>query len=158
MMAFPPNYPPMTNDMTARSTRCCLALALVAAVVATGCGSTETPLTPVEGVVNLNGKPLPGVQVEFAPVVEVGSPRLPFSKGLTDANGRFTLVCENNKPGAVVGKHKVVVRQPVRPRSEGAQAPKPPAIPRPYQSLEDTPLTLEVTTDKGEYVVALKNR
>jgi hypothetical protein len=82
---------------------------------------------------------------------------LPFSKGLTDANGRFTLICENNKPGAVIGMHKVVVRQPVRPRGE-REVSSPPAIPRPYQSLADTPLTMEVIKDKVDYEVSLKSR
>ena len=110
------------------------------------------PLTPVEGVVSLDGKPLAGATVEFVPEVEPGSKRLPFSRGVTDEQGHFTLDCENKQPGAVIGSHKVVVRYLQRKRDSTESRP---VIPQIYQALADTPLQVEVRADQSVYHLSL---
>jgi hypothetical protein len=124
-----------------------------------GCGPRIPPLTEVEGTVRLNGKPLCGVQVEFAPDVEVGETRLPFSAGMSDESGRFQLVCEGNKAGAVVGKHTVVVRKSRhRPGPDEPPPPPGPAIPSIYQSYSQTPIHLEVKQEQRIYDLELKTQ
>ena len=72
--------------------------------VIVGCGGPK--LVEVKGTLKQNGKPLNGIQVEFWPV-ETG----PRSMGTTDDQGRFTLLVDDGlRKGAVVGPHKVVLR------------------------------------------------
>lgn len=84
-----------------------LLIALVS-LIATGCGKSST-LAEVEGTVKLRGQPLPSVQVEFIPDPANGT-KGPRSVGITDESGHFQLVCDNQRDGAVAGRHLVVVR------------------------------------------------
>ena len=78
---------------------------LAGALAATGCGGGLS-FAVVEGTVKVNGQPVDKIQVEFWPAGDG-----PRSIGVTDANGRYTLASDDgSKPGAVVGRHKVVLR------------------------------------------------
>jgi hypothetical protein len=71
-----------------------------------GCGKGEPRLVEVEGMVLLKGQPLEKVRVEFSPLDDG-----PQSAGLTDSEGKFILATlTDSKKGAVVGKHKVVLK------------------------------------------------
>ena len=52
----------------------------------------------------LNGKPLANVQIEFWP--ESNRPR---SQGITDAQGHYRLAAAGKQPGALVGRHRVIL-------------------------------------------------
>lgn len=83
--------------------------------LAMGC-SRQADVGQVSGRVLLDGKPLPHVQVEFLP----NSPGktdvpLPMSLGETDEAGRYELRATDGRPGAVVGEHRVVVRDVALP-------------------------------------------
>lgn len=134
-------------------------LAVGVAVFAAGCGDSF-PMTPVEGTVRLDGKPLAGVEVSFAPAVNAESKSPPFSRDITDENGHYTLKCDNNKLGAAVGSHVVTVRRPVliRRPDEPASKAKGPNVPLIYQSLNDTPLKIEVKPDQKVYDLELKSK
>jgi hypothetical protein len=81
---------------------------LVAGVVTAGCESGPQ-FAEVEGSVTQGGKPLPNVRVEFWP--ESNGPK---SSGLTDDAGRYVLKSEDgNRVGAMVGSHKVLVKDMV---------------------------------------------
>ena len=69
-----------------------------------GCGTPGPELQPVKGRVLKGGEPLKGVSVTFSPV----NPG-PSSGGITDDEGKFVLLCQSGRAGAVVGKHKVVL-------------------------------------------------
>ena len=82
---------------------------LFLAVVAFGGGCARPPERgEVEGVVKLNGTPLAGVQVAFAPTTEGGTDNL-RSTGVTDSAGKYRLKGTQGEPGAPVGTHTVVV-------------------------------------------------
>jgi len=82
-----------------------LALATVAMIV--GCGDSDRPkIVPVTGCVTRNGQALAGADVMFLP--EHGAP----SSAKTDASGQFTLVLNDGRPGAVPGKHQVLISIP----------------------------------------------
>src|SRR5262245_42177646 len=82
-------------------------------LVLAGCSGKNVVLNEtVEGTVKIDGKPLAGVVVQFVPE---GETRLPGSSGVTDERGHYTLTCENQRSGAVVGKHRVVL---IRGRSD----------------------------------------
>jgi hypothetical protein len=81
----------------------------------------------VEGELKLRGKPLAGVMVCFVPDAEAGTPG-PRSTGWTDEQGHYRLKCDTPyKPGAVAGKHRVVVFDPdaFDEGPPGAGAPDP---------------------------------
>ncbi|MBA4065015.1 MAG: hypothetical protein C0501_15140 [Isosphaera sp.] len=121
-------------------------LAPVAGLLAllTGCGGPGT--AEVEGTVRMGGRPLEGVRVEFLPDPEKGTSG-PRSTGVTDADGRFRLVCENQQPGAVVGTHRVLVTDlkqwdGLRPGREDADKPlKPSRLHPKYTDVLKTPFT-----------------
>ncbi len=83
-----------------------------------GCGGSK--LVPVEGVVNLDGKPLEGATVVFLPDGVPGRP----AQGLTAGNGRFRLSTAS-EPGAAPGDYKVLVTKTVGILPPGAEPTSP---------------------------------
>ncbi|TWT78151.1 hypothetical protein Pla123a_09410 [Posidoniimonas polymericola] len=84
-----------------------LLVAVACAVLTVGCGSSEG-LVPVEGVVTLDGAPLPQAQVVF--YQPGGGPETNFTD-VTDDQGRFTLSpLRSDTPGAKPGKYQVTLR------------------------------------------------
>lgn len=142
-------------------------LALLA-MFACGCSPTPPPVTLVEGVVLLDGKPLPNAQVQFIPNLEQFGAEM-NSTATTDDHGRFELKCTYKaQPGAVVGKHWVLVIEPPVPAelrgvSEQAQlrmqdyldklVNRP--IPEEYGTVGKTPLIIDVTKDRKTYELKL---
>src|SRR5262245_49429633 len=143
------------------------AAVLVAALLPAGCGKSPPPFTEVEGVVTVNGKPLPQATVTFAPTA-TGFGAEVLSTAVTDDNGRFKLAC-GNKSGACVGEHKVTVSEaplPEKLRGMSGEAQREASrylaalknrpIPQQYSNYAQTPLTITVTQDKKEYPISLQ--
>jgi hypothetical protein len=99
----------------------------------------------VEGTVTLGGKTLSGVNVTFYPD-SAGVEQLPYATGKTDGTGRYSLTLQSGKPGALVGKNRVVVNRPTPERRDDQPRPPPPspAIPVQYTVATETPLIVEV--------------
>lgn len=77
------------------------------AVLCGGCGSgSKYPV--VTGLVTYEGEPLPKIRLVFNPT-PVGNSAVagPYSTGVTDQEGRFTLETRNGDGGAVAGSHTV---------------------------------------------------
>jgi hypothetical protein len=125
----------------------------------------------VDGVVLLAGKPLPRVRIEFMPDPEKGTVG-PISVGTTDDEGHFKLVCADQRPGAVVGWHRVVitdmqVRLPRTARHGRRDDDERPANPQPlslksrvpdrYTTSGHTPLSVEVKPPKQEVKLDLSS-
>ena len=97
-------------------------LAGMALLVLAGCGGGY-PVAAVSGHVTMNGHALPGAQVTFQPVGSGADEPGPGSSGVTDDQGRYTLtLLTSNKPGAVVGRHRVMIftYRPSASKTEGA--------------------------------------
>src|SRR5262249_17885169 len=94
---------------------------------------------------------LAGVVVQFVPT---GEPKKqpPISHATTDDKGRYVLMCENNKSGAVIGKHSVLI---IVGRSEDENKQPETAVPNGYTNLAKTPLKIDVTADKHTYDLEL---
>jgi hypothetical protein len=60
----------------------------------------------VSGTIKLDGNPLPGVNVTFIPDTEKGGST---SYGITNDSGVYTLMHAKDRPGAVIGKHRVQI-------------------------------------------------
>src|SRR5262249_21730260 len=95
--------------------------------------------------------PLRNVRVEFVPDVDP-KVQAPTSSAYTDDNGHFQLTCDNQKPGAVMGKHNVVVLG----GRTGPDQPKVTHVPSAYGLAISTPLQVEVTADKHTYDLPLR--
>lgn len=68
-----------------------------------GCGGDRLPLGRVTGTVTLNGEPLERAEIVFQP--EDGRPS--FAK--TDSQGRYELMFGADQPGALIGRHRVMI-------------------------------------------------
>lgn len=123
-----------------------LLLALAGATA--GCSQTYTPL-PVSGKVLLDGKPLTGGMVTYSPDESKGNTLKLGAVGKIQPNGSYTLEA-NGKPGVPEGWYKVTVQTKI---------PGLPAVERDvataYQSVEKTPLNIEVKADKTKYDLLL---
>lgn len=127
--------------MCLRAGRVLVPIALLAVLAATtGCGGKPVH-GEVEGVVRLNGQPLPNVFVQFLP--ETSGPR---SSATTDEQGHYQLLCDNNQSGAVAGWHRVVLLD-LNAKRAAEGRPLPPnatRVPLRYGNALTTPLVLEV--------------
>jgi hypothetical protein len=139
--------------------------ALAIMVLAAGCGKTAPPpLVEVEGIVLLDGRPLPNVEVRFIPMIEHGAEYT--AKGITDKTGRFTLTCKG-KVGACACENRVLILEadlPAHLKGEHAQAelahylqslPGRP-LPAKYANLADNPLIANVTAEQKEHLLHLQ--
>ena len=76
---------------------------VLALVFICGCGGSQSQ--PVSGIVTMDEKQLPGVQVIFSPA-EGGRGN---SVGRTDKTGAYSLVYTIRDDGAITGKYKVLI-------------------------------------------------
>jgi hypothetical protein len=136
----------------------CIRLAMLFSFIfIAGCGFGPPPIGEVRGKVLFNGKPLGNVRVEFYPEKETGE-RYLISRATTNEDGTFQLMCDDDRSGAVIGWHKVVVK-PIRqdpginPRDAAAKASGAP--PRPKLNL--APYHQQETTRERREVVAGEN-
>jgi hypothetical protein len=144
----------------------CFSISLFLA--ASGCRGKPLPqLTAVEGVVLVDGEPLPRAQIQFVPeLANFGSEY--NSRAVTDDQGKFKLVCrKTGEPGAVIAMNRVVVWEYTPPELRGSSAEaqlklaeyqeelKNRPIPEVYSSVAKTPLKIEVTAVQKEYTIYL---
>ena len=138
-----------------------------------GCGGAgAVDLYKVTGTVTKAGEPLKGVSVTFSPVAAG-----PSSGGITNDEGKFVLLCQNGKAGAVAGKHKAVLAMvtaagsaPVgmeammsaRSASEAkgergapAKSEEVASFPSEYGDAQKTPLSYEVKAEANDFDVVI---
>jgi hypothetical protein len=124
---------------------------LLGALAVFGC-SGGPKVAEVTGTVRLKGVALANVMVEFNPDAPTGV----RSTGTTDEHGQYVLVCDDERPGAIVGPHRVVLRDLAvyggkflgrkleQVGTKGGPTLKPSRIPSKYESTAHTPLKKEV--------------
>ena len=83
----------------------CSVMIVLASVTAIGC---DGKYPAVSGKVTSDGEPVPMVRVVFTPTA-VGDNHIPgpYSVGVTDGGGNYTLKTRYKEQGAVAGPHKV---------------------------------------------------
>mgnify|MGYP005843357057 CR=1 FL=1 len=119
----------------------------IAALGVDGC-STGPATESVEGLVTLDGAPLDNVRVTFQPQAS-GAEAGIGSTGLTDDKGRFVLKrVDNDRQGAVVGKHTVTFSDKLAEAGAEDSADAGPALNAPQSRIPthygENPLTFEV--------------
>jgi hypothetical protein len=127
---------------------------LIVTLALAGCG--KSGMTPVEGTVLLDGKPLAGAAIHFVPQ---GKGR--DATGETDKNGQFAMSTFQPRDGAAPGTYKVLISPPLgvvdpaqytsaeeamsaASKSQTKKASTAPAFPQKYTRPDQTPLTQEV--------------
>jgi hypothetical protein len=123
--------------------------ALIMLLFASGCDRSGLNLAPVEGIVTQNGQPVPGAGVLFLPA------QGPMAMGTTDANGHFTLMTAN-RPGAIVGDHRVVISKTHTTATQvaGERLPRYDTkylIPQKYADASTSGLAAKVEDDDNEF-------
>jgi hypothetical protein len=126
--------------------RVLIALALLATVLVSGCG---TGLNEVTGKVTFDGRTVPGMEVRFEPKdPSIGTTAI----GYTQADGSYTLHYPGDKTGAPAGEYTVTITggdgedeggRPVRVAAKYNSASKLTATVKPGQNT----INFEVTSD-----------
>lgn len=115
--------------------------------VLAGCAK-PVRLVTAGGVVEIAGKPAEGILVQFLPAATEQGKR-PSSFGTTGADGSFTLMTHDGRPGAVEGVHAVVLADTLEERpAQGVRATRPPRLDSRYTTVGGG-LTATVS-DQGE--------
>jgi hypothetical protein len=151
-----PSHRPLCRGASYVPRRLSLLLWLAFVVAAPGC-SRGPQFANVEGTVTLNGRPLKDVEVVFLPDPDTGTVG-PASTSYTDEHGHYQLRTHKGRGGAVVGTHRVCLRDltilPLPPFANDPEAelpragvpkakpagPKPSRVPVAYNSSQETPL------------------
>jgi hypothetical protein len=124
--------------------------ALIAVILLVGCNRRSYQVAEVDGVVLIKGKPGNKISVQFIPEVR-GEASPPTSNASTDDQGHFTLQLIGPggtiEPGAVVGGHRVVLRDLQLAASPNAKG-VPIRLPIEYTMPASTPLRQEVKAGK----------
>lgn len=83
-----------------------IVLLSIAILSSAGCG--DSSIAPVSGKVTVDGEPVEGIRLVFSPRL-VGDEKDPgpWSSGLTNSAGEYTLETRYKDKGAVVGNHTV---------------------------------------------------
>ncbi len=137
---------------------------LVAIVlVCSGCGAKGKGLQVeyVEGVVTLDGEPVPKASITFIPTTD--GPGVEAAAGYTDEKGVYKLTSGNGDPqkGAVAGDYKVIISKiDSKSLTEGQPYGQSTGyavtysqthlLPEIYRSRKDTPLTATVKKGKNK--------
>jgi hypothetical protein len=120
-----------------------------------GAGCSRNPqFAEVEGTVRVNGKPLDKLMVVFVPDAEQGTTG-PDSFGFTDESGHYVLTSHTNIPGAVIGKHRVLVRDTIlldEKLMDKLKIPPKSRISLRYDSVGQTPLHAEVKSGSRQTI------
>ena len=78
------------------------------ALLLVGCGGGDFSTAPVSGKVTSGGKPVPNIRVDFTPMPNSDNTDPgPWSTGVTNEQGEYTLKTRYKKNGASVGMHTV---------------------------------------------------
>ena len=123
-----------------------LLVGLLAALV--GCGESGPKLEPVSGKVLKDGKAMTNVSISMVPegdgIAAIGT-----------ADGSGNIVVETNgKSGAMKGKYKIGVTEPIRPMTPEALAsgsPPPLSFNRKYESPQTSGFEFEVPAGGGNF-------
>lgn len=138
---------------------------VLAVAVISGCGG-EPPVVPVTGVVRVDGKLLDKVLVNFYPADETAKHfGVRHAIGITDAQGRFKLICSGGVEGIAAGQYKVTFSRPVvrgqaaltDANSKPEQSGTVESMPKDYTQPQTTPVTVTIDKGGGELTLEVKS-
>lgn len=127
-----------------------VALTLVSTSACRSTPSDQPDLGKVSGVVTMDGAPLAGAQVSFAP--EEGR----ASQAVTDSEGKYELIYIGKTKGAKVGSHKVYITTYIEDDSDPEAQNFKETIPKKYNKA--TTLTANVEEGSNTFDFELKSK
>ncbi|QDV66798.1 hypothetical protein Poly24_04860 [Rosistilla carotiformis] len=143
------------DSKNSNATHASFLVAILLLIASVGCGRSSGLVMPetgeVEGIVTMDGQPLPNVSVIFQPQDD---PQARASMGVTDAQGHYTLSYHTDKQGALIGSHKVSVTTPTDAPDPSGQAEDP--IPAKYNSKSE--LVVEVQAGSNDIPLELTSK
>ncbi|WP_145310259.1 peptidase associated/transthyretin-like domain-containing protein [Gimesia fumaroli] len=119
-------------------------LILISLFCLLGCSGNEKQLpelAEVTGNVTLDGTPLADAIIDFYPQSSQEKSNSRTSTGVTDQNGKYTLMYDNATPGALLGDHLVRISK----TDGGAEVAGPEMLPAKYNEGS----TLKATVTKA---------
>jgi len=122
-------------------------IAFVVIIAGWGCGGGDTDISKVEGVVTMDGNPLPKATVLF--ISGQGRP----AGAITDENGRYELNYTAGRKGAIPGKNRVQITTAQGP-SETADGQPIPGVRETIPLQYNVESILEFTVEEGKVNVA----
>jgi hypothetical protein len=136
-----------------RRHRILVTAAVVAAFAAAGCSG---PLVKATGRLTFKGQPVPNTYVVFQP----DEPGKRPSRGLTDDDGRFTLVFSKSEVGVLRGHHTVFLEYHVSAAEQSGDSPSKlsnelKAVVAQYGDPKKSPLHYEITSNGQSIDIAL---
>jgi len=137
-------------------------LTCLGAFAIAGC-ARKAPLAQVEGTVRLDGRPLADVLVCFLPDPDKQTSG-PRSVAVTDENGHYGLRCDDQREGAVLGWHRVLLEDMTlysvsrQDRAGGSRPALVSRLPPRYTTATQTPLYFEVKPGTQTIDLDLKSR
>jgi len=138
-----------------------VALLVLVALVAAGCGGSDGDLATVGGTVTLDGEPLAGARVEFDPVPEAkvrGKSTGSASYGVTDSNGRYTLRYTPDQEGALVGEHVVrITTRSMTVDADGKEVLVPERLPPQYHLQSELAREVEPGSNTFDFSLSLES-
>jgi predicted small lipoprotein YifL len=135
--------------------RLLVVLGLVSCLSGCGADGPKFELTPVKGVVKIDGQPAPNVMVQVMPDIAKNA-QGPTSQAVSNASGEFTLQTIEGKPGAAVGESVAIFIDTVEDRPAQGEVGKPPRFPGSYATAKGgIPVKIESGKD---LVFELKSR
>lgn len=127
-----------------------LTLLLCASLV--GCQEEESeeriPVYPVRGKVTFQGAPVAGADVSFFPSPSHGGPS---SRGVTDAQGNFTLTTYVRDDGAPAGTYRVTIVRYAETEDIKAEDrdEAPNTLPTQFAAADSSPLTATIAVGEN---------
>ncbi len=131
------------------------ALIAVATFFLSGCSDGGPKLEPLSGKVLRDGKPMTNVSVALVPV-STGLAAM----GSADQSGNIQIQT-NGKNGAMVGKYKVGVTEPMRKMTQAdidSGSPPPVSFDPKFQSPQTSGIEHEVVAGGGKFEFTVKNK
>ena len=136
-----------------------------------GCGPKGPNVNHVEGIVTLDGEPVPGASVNFTPKTRSSDTEdlnVPLvASGRTDANGKYLLSAMRGGKidgGTTVGEYGVSLSKKTitnLPKDPKVPFRGPPIyqydVPKKFETPEDSGITVEVAKGKNVFNLALKS-
>lgn len=130
-------------------------LVLLATVGLVGCSESGPKLEPLSGKVMRDGKPLTNVSVSLVPVSS-GLAAI----GTADTSGNIQ-VQTNGRSGAMKGKYKVGITEPIRemtPEALASGSPPPVSFDPKYESPQTSGIEYDVVDGGGTFEFTVKNK
>ncbi len=112
-----------------------------------GCGSGGPDIARVEGVITMDGKPLPKASVVFVP--QGGRP----SVGETDANGKYQLEFSGGRKGSIPGPSRVEINT-FQEKGYEPDGTVIPGVPEMVPAKYNRNTTLEFNVESGKTNIA----